>query len=373
QDKGLDGVGPDDGHQAAGFMLQKMPQAERSRLEAKIAALDPLRFAAALKKKGDKGDILMINAAEDEVIPRDCTQKLAAALGLEDRVVWLPGLGHYTAFAEFSRTLNLLADFFSRDLPAGAKAPTVSRDDSAPLQIIACVLRQMAVMLDANPDNGRCHKIDLVITFQSNSQQSHKVRSRLIVGSEKKFSLFCKLPNGGVISAGQNERPWLATGNKEVFEGSDNPNAMLKSPLELLDSRQVKLLRMLSGMLKVAATMPEVLQSLVVVKDDGEINGSRAIRLVWRTNPTVFARLLLKKGNSPLHGPAEPEEYALQNLTFNFPGVQGNIKFVAWQVNGLAKDALFQAPADLPRRKVDNGFLYTLFSTAIKLTFVSAK
>ncbi len=45
----------------------------------------------------------MLNAAEDEVIPRQCTVKLAEALGIADRVVWFDGLGHYTAMAELPR------------------------------------------------------------------------------------------------------------------------------------------------------------------------------------------------------------------------------------------------------------------------------
>ncbi len=58
-------------------MLQKLPEAERADVEAKIAARDPLRFAAGLREQAREGRVLMINAAEDEVIPRACTEKLA--------------------------------------------------------------------------------------------------------------------------------------------------------------------------------------------------------------------------------------------------------------------------------------------------------
>ena len=43
---------------------------ERAEIEAKIAAADPLRFAPALRDRAQAGRVLMINAAEDEVIPR---------------------------------------------------------------------------------------------------------------------------------------------------------------------------------------------------------------------------------------------------------------------------------------------------------------
>ena len=51
-------------------MLQKLPEAERADVEAKIAARDPLRFAAGLREQAREGRVLMINAAQDEVIPR---------------------------------------------------------------------------------------------------------------------------------------------------------------------------------------------------------------------------------------------------------------------------------------------------------------
>ena len=51
------------------------------------------------------------------MIPRACTEKLANALGIGDRVVWLEGLGHYTAIAELPRALRMTADFFAQDLP----------------------------------------------------------------------------------------------------------------------------------------------------------------------------------------------------------------------------------------------------------------
>ena len=51
-------------------MIQKLPPPERAEVEAKIEAVDPLRFAPALRDRALAGKVLMINAAEDEVIPR---------------------------------------------------------------------------------------------------------------------------------------------------------------------------------------------------------------------------------------------------------------------------------------------------------------
>ena len=118
-------------------MLARLPPAGRAAIEAKLTQVDPLRFAPAVRNRARAGRVLMINASQDEVVPRRCTEKLAEALGIADRVVWLEGLGHYTALAELPRALRITADFFAQDLPEeerdrprpGASNPSPRCDD----------------------------------------------------------------------------------------------------------------------------------------------------------------------------------------------------------------------------------------------------
>ena len=51
------------------------------RWKQKIAAVDPLRSSPRLRDRALAGKVLMINAAEDEVIPAPCTEKLANGPG----------------------------------------------------------------------------------------------------------------------------------------------------------------------------------------------------------------------------------------------------------------------------------------------------
>ena len=111
-------------------MILALPPPERADIEEKIGQVDPLRFAAGLKEKAQQGKVLMIGAAEDEVIPRACSEKLAAAMEMGDRVVWIDGLGHYTSMAELPRVLKAMANFFAQDLPPGAEQPVVEKQDS---------------------------------------------------------------------------------------------------------------------------------------------------------------------------------------------------------------------------------------------------
>ena len=68
---------------ALSALIHKLPARRQADLEAKFREVDPLTFAAGLREQAQNGRVLMINAAEDEVIPRACTEELARALGIE--------------------------------------------------------------------------------------------------------------------------------------------------------------------------------------------------------------------------------------------------------------------------------------------------
>ena len=101
-----------------------------------------MQHAAELRDRAQQGRVLMINAGEDEVIPRACTEKLASALGIQERVVWLDGLGHYTALAALPKALKTAVDFFAQDLPADARQPAVNAIAQSPRQKLVHLLQQ---------------------------------------------------------------------------------------------------------------------------------------------------------------------------------------------------------------------------------------
>jgi dienelactone hydrolase len=370
-------------------MILALPPQERGDIEGKIAEVDPLRFAPGLKEKARQGKIMMINAAEDEVIPRACTEKLAAAMEMSDRIVWIQGLGHYTSMAELPRVLKATADFFAQDLPPGTAPPVVGKQ-STPFQTIAGLLGQVAAILGDKPEPGKCHIVDLEVTIARMDQKQEAGHFRLVRGTQGKFAFSCKLPAGTEISIGQNDHPWMATGAKEVYDGTENPGTGLKDPLEFFDPKQVALLRMLCGVLNSVALAPDVLERLIAAKDEDNIDGGRMIRISLQGRIPIGARLELKSegdlglsqiskryartmGDNESVPLGKPEECTPQNLTFIFPGVEGSVKFAQWKINTPAQDSLFQPPADLPRRKVDQNFLYTLFSTSLRFALGSAE
>jgi predicted peptidase len=51
-------------------MIKAMPASDRTLLEKKISAVDPLHFASQLRERAQRGQVLMLNAGDDEVIPK---------------------------------------------------------------------------------------------------------------------------------------------------------------------------------------------------------------------------------------------------------------------------------------------------------------
>jgi hypothetical protein len=48
--------------------------------------------------------------------------------------------------------------------------------------------------------------------------------------------------------------------------------------------------------------------------------------------------------------------------SFDVAGVSGTLQFRVWQINMAAQESLFEPPADLPRREVDQTELRRVFS-----------
>jgi dienelactone hydrolase len=73
-----------------------------------LAAVDPVTYATSARGKR----ILMLNATEDEVIPRAATETLHRALG-DAEIRWLPG-GHYSVIRHLPTALLAVSHFFAR-------------------------------------------------------------------------------------------------------------------------------------------------------------------------------------------------------------------------------------------------------------------
>ncbi len=337
-------------------MIRKLPPDERAEVERKITEADPLRFAAALRDRARDGRVLMINASRDEVIPHSCTVKLAEALGIADRVVWLEGLGHYTAMAELPRALRMMADFFAQDLPAGA-VPPVAKSPSAeptPLQRLTGLVQQAITLLSTEPAAGQCHVIDVELSATNASGQPIAGRVRFRRGTQGKFALWCQLPEIGEVAVGQEKYPWMLTHEKTLFVGSEKPVAG-GNALEYVEPRHMMKLRMLAGIAGSIVLAPEVLRQWISVDDVKTSTSTPTIRIAANDAKQVPGEIRVAF-QADGRTPAE--------IAFHVAGVQGKLRFRAWG-SEVASPMLYLPPEGSRVKNVEQADLFHIFSAAI--------
>ena len=332
--------------------IKKLPAEDRAKIEKAIEEVDPLRHAAGLKDRAAAGKVLMVNASEDNVVPRACTEKLAAALGISERVVWLRGLGHYTAILALPQTLRRTVDFFALDMPPGVTGPAQAAAASrAPLQVVAGLVTQAASVLTVEPAKGRYHLVALEATVTDKAGKTYYGRVRFMRGPGHRFSLRLEAPIIGKASLGQGDYPWIASA-KTVFRGVNGEVGAAQDPLAYADPKYTAKVRMLAGGVAAVSLAPSILEQAVRVEDDTQGDGPPAIRITPKGKKRDSVRLVLDR-----------ERKTPQTVTFDVDGVKGKITFVGWQTNAVAQQqALFEPPADLARKDVDRADIHRIFS-----------
>ena len=334
-------------------MLGKLPEQQRHEIEQRLSAVDPLTRAPGLRERAMAGRVLMINASRDEVIPPECTKKLAKALGIDgktDQVVWLDGLGHYTAMAELPRAVRLTTDFFARDMPADAR-PNHTADSETPLQTTAQLLQQVATLLTVEPRAGRCHLADLKVTVMPNGQKPIEAELQIIRGWGYRFKLACDLPKVGQAVLGQGAMPWMLAADKRAFVGTAEPGTEATDPLAGADPAHLLKLRVVSGAAAALSLSPDVLLRWADIEDATTDGGPKTIRLVLKKKASGEVRLVFHEdGKTPA------------SATFEIGDTQGTVIFRGWAIDSVAHRTMFQPPPDVPQQTVDTEELHRMFS-----------
>lgn len=331
-------------------LLRELPDGDRAQVEKILAEVDPLRHAPALRSRALQGRVLMVNAAEDEVIPRACTEKLADALGIGQRVTWLEGLGHYTAIAALPQILEQMVRFFSEDLDPSLRVKPAPVAAKTPVQVVLRLVEQALGFLTAQPARGRCHFAELVASVTPEGQKPLEGRLLIARGADHKFKIECKLPVVGEVSLGQGDYPWLASA-KKVFKGVKNLQGKPGDPLAFANPAFMTRIQVAAGAVAGAMFAPEILDSLVSVAEVRSPDGTRTIRLSAKgRNRGTLALAMREDGNTP------------RQASFDVPGASGTIQFRQWQIGTVAPDGLFDPPSGIPEQEVDASELQRVFS-----------
>ena len=330
--------------------IKSQPQAVQEALQEQLQAVEPLAAAPALRARASSGQVLMINAAQDEIIPREATLELANALGIAPKIVWMPGM-HCTV--DTSQVIGKIVGFFAQDLSEGTvSGPARTDPHQTGLQRLAAFLKQALILFAKEPEAGRCHAMDLAIVLKPTGMHATEMSLQLVRGRESKFALKTKAPILGDIAAGQGQSPWMLTGSgKNVLLGAQNPIED-RNPLGFADPLHVAKVRAIGGLLSSLLVMPNALTQWVVVSEKKIGDDLCAVHITAKQKD--LGNIVLTFQNNK----KTPSE-----IVFDVAGVAGKIAVRGWQVNAAADDSLFEPPADLHVRKVDQAELYHTFSS----------
>ncbi len=344
-------------------LMRELPEPQRERLAEQLREVDPLTHAAGLRKRAQQGLVLMINAGDDHVVARGATEKLAAALGIAERVVWLEGLGHYTAMAALPQVMKRTADFFAADLPADADEPVVadassaatekngSEEKSTPLGRVVELVGQVAKLVGLVPKEGRCHYVDVAaeVTLLDGSQ--HVGWVRFIRGHGHRFRLEAELPEVGRLAMGQGEYPWMAAGDKVVFEGTEDPMDE-SNPLAFAAPEHLLKVKMASSALGAVALAPMALEQWIRVSQEAADDTSVTLQIAEAggKKPAVATLMVDAADSTP------------RRAEFKVPRADVAVDVRVWQIDTVGPAELFEQPAGPPTKAVSQRQITRMFS-----------
>jgi dienelactone hydrolase len=332
--------------------IERFSDDERSRFLRAIDSVDPLSRAKQLKERAQRGKVLMINAAEDEVVPRHCTEELATALGIPDRVVWLEGLGHYTSMAELPQIMQTTIEFFAEDLPDGLDVVTPVANGKTAQDVLVRFLQQAAAMLTKEPAEGRCHFADIEVSATPEDEDKIEGRLQFIRGSGYRFKLHLKISGLADATLGQGEYPWMASGDKIVYRGREIDNVEQQvDPFGFADPEHLLKLRVAAGAATGLALAPNMLEQWLEILEVTEGDGTHKIRLTLKEKEKGTVDIVLRDDKLTPH-----------QVTFDVAGVKGTATFHGWRTDTVAHLAMFEPPAAVPHKEVGSVVLRRVFS-----------
>jgi dienelactone hydrolase len=326
--------------------FQQLPDAEREAALQALQTVDPLTHAPKLRGRAAEGRVMMINAGEDEVVPRDCTEQLAAALGLAGKVVWLDGLGHYSAMAAMPDMLQRTVEFFGQDLPPDARRAEKAAAAPTAVQQGLTFVQQVARLLGEEPAENRCHLLDLEIAVYGAAEQAAFAAGIYYArAGDGRFKIDARTRQFGRIALGWSPGPWLLAGERILAAGMEEENG--RAPI--LDEKSLTKLRAVAGALRAATIAPGVFEQLFAVAEGSE-GGMPIVHVARRNGSAERLRLVL-----------DPERNQVRRLDVEWGGGRAEVELRVFETGAPIHPGLFRPVPAAERQQVDGGDLVAIF------------
>lgn len=245
----------------------------RKEIEAAIALIEPLNWAGRLRGRARNGNILMINAGQDNIVPPENSRALAEAIGLPPgRHSWIDGVDHYGAIVRLPQILDRLSDYFSGGAARRRLPPpgTLTRK---------MCLRTAEIL--AFPTNSHLRAV-----IEGKTREGHAIRAsvdfRRGAGERFRFSVRIdgmKLPFTRLLIGHDGRAAWFGKEGGALFYGTEGPEAAppLSIPLKVAQYRLF-----LSGLLRIASMEPDTLKQLVSTAEKTDADGRPFLEIADR-------------------------------------------------------------------------------------------
>jgi pimeloyl-ACP methyl ester carboxylesterase len=357
--------------QALREALDHLEPSVRGRLLNQIAGIDPINFAPKLREKAAAGRVWMINAAQDEVVPRACTESLAEALGLKDQVWWLEGVGHYSALSKLPEVVERTVAFFAQDVPLYQETKVVSKKDGEPPEVkLARVLMDLAKLLTMEPPEGCGYRVTVegTIFLQSAPEKAITVEVDFARRGQGQFRLQAKLPEVGTVTLGQEVFPWILAQNGKVFVGSlatspakpfalnnTEPTGQMSGcsadPLRFANAQARDRVKMAAGIAAAISLAPQLLEKQQILTERLPADRGNGIRIYSPRVPGGELKIYFQADSST---PETCEVVA--------GGWQAKVLITRWEIDQPQDNQLFRPPDGLQREEVSCYEIHRIFA-----------
>lgn len=332
--------------------IEGLPQAEQARVWACIERLDPMQAKDALRRLGEAGNLRMVCAEQDQVIPPECGRRLAEAAGFADRVTWLKGMDHYTAMAGFPQIMDDVVGFFGQDVPKTWQPPPANGAKSG-VELLGGFMSGLAAITGGLPNEGAAHMVGVEAEVTVGGK-AYKTAFDFVRGTEGRFRLVGEFPEIGKAGLGLGECPWLIGGGKRVFCGTLEAKEG-RHPAELVNPQRLMRFKVGVGALAGVALSPEALKQYYTLSEARRMSGDRevGIHVDYKKTKGDLTLIFAKDGT--------PRE-----ATWAFEGAAGHVRFAHWRLNAVAGESVFDVPAGLARQEVRQEDVMRMFAAAFE-------
>ena len=337
--------------------LAAMPEPQRFAFVQELLAYDPLTLAPRLRHLARQGRLRMINAERDQVIPPDCSRKLAERLGCTP--LWLPGADHYSFVGQGATVIREMTALLAADTPRDWRPPTPEQ----PLEhrLLTRLADLLARLLGERPPQpGTAHLLTGAVTLNLLGKLPLRLPFALRLGPRPLFRLDLGPHGRELLSAGQDTASlWCADPGRlyEIPAAQLRGATLLDNPLLTADDT-----RLLRAALKATHLGHELCNDLLDYSAQTAPDGRQTLRLSCRTETIPIIAETIPNTCFAAFDP----NGSLKRLDLSLDGLSASIDIHRWQPDAHADAADFlppiratrlPLPADGPFRAILNRIL----------------